>query len=190
MAFNHVKLPELEFELQSQTTEAGREYVTPTGKSYPSVTTVLSEYNKKAFFEWRERVGAEEANKIAAKINKSFGVKVVEFQQFGDFVDAVISIPKSLIDKYFNNELRLEEDLLLDEDDSQGGGQHFFCSCLGTTISPHSRHTLHNLGVHPTPQLGREVDKIFFPFLVCAHVYPANLTYTEHTDHGNLTNFD
>lgn len=75
MAFNHVKLPELEFELQSQTTEAGREYVTPTGKSYPSVTTVLSEYNKKAFFEWRERVGAEEANKIAAKAS-SRGTKL------------------------------------------------------------------------------------------------------------------
>lgn len=75
MAFNHVKLPELDFELQSQTTEAGREYVTPIGKSYPSVTTVLSEYNKKAFFEWRERVGAEEANKIAAKAS-SRGTKL------------------------------------------------------------------------------------------------------------------
>lgn len=75
MAFNHVRLPELDFELQSQTTESGREYVTPTGKSYPSVTTVLSEYNKKAFFEWRERVGAEEANKIAAKAS-SRGTKL------------------------------------------------------------------------------------------------------------------
>ncbi len=75
MAFNHVKLPELDFELQAQTTEAGREYATPIGKSFPSVTTVLSDYNKKALFEWRERVGAEEANKIAAKAS-SRGTKL------------------------------------------------------------------------------------------------------------------
>jgi ATP-dependent exoDNAse (exonuclease V) beta subunit len=75
LAFNHVKLPELDFELQSQTTEAGREYVTPIGKSYPSVTTVLSDYNKKALFEWRERVGADVANKIAAKAS-SRGTKL------------------------------------------------------------------------------------------------------------------
>ena len=75
MAFNHVKLPELDFELQAQTTEAGREYATPIGKSFPSVTTVLADYNKKALFEWRERVGAEEANKIAAKAS-SRGTKL------------------------------------------------------------------------------------------------------------------
>ncbi len=45
--FNHVKLSELDFELESETTEAGRTYKTPGGKSYPSITTVLSNYNKK-----------------------------------------------------------------------------------------------------------------------------------------------
>ena len=60
MNFNHIKLKELDFDLQATTTERGREYLTPRGHSYPSVTTVLSEYNKKALFEWRERVGAEE----------------------------------------------------------------------------------------------------------------------------------
>jgi genome maintenance exonuclease 1 len=49
--------------------------LTPRGHSYPSVTTVLSEYNKKALFEWRERVGAEEANRIAAKAS-SRGTKL------------------------------------------------------------------------------------------------------------------
>jgi hypothetical protein len=65
MNFKHVKLKELDFDLKAVTTEKGREYQTPSGSSYPSVTTVLSEYNKKAIFEWRERVGAETANKIA-----------------------------------------------------------------------------------------------------------------------------
>ena len=67
MIFNHVKLPELNFQLEAKTTNLGREYLTPNGHSYPSVTTVLSEYNKKVIFEWRERVGHEEANKIASK---------------------------------------------------------------------------------------------------------------------------
>jgi len=63
--FNHVKLSELDFELESQTTEAGRTYKTPGGKSYPSITTVLSNYNKKAIYEWRQRVGEQEANRIS-----------------------------------------------------------------------------------------------------------------------------
>lgn len=64
-SFNHVKLSELNFELESETTESGRVYKTPGGKSYPSVTTVLSNYNKQAIYEWRQRVGAEEANRIS-----------------------------------------------------------------------------------------------------------------------------
>ena len=64
-SFNHVKLSELNFELESETTEAGRIYKTPGGKSYPSITTVLSNYNKKAIYEWRQRVGTEEANRIS-----------------------------------------------------------------------------------------------------------------------------
>jgi ATP-dependent exoDNAse (exonuclease V) beta subunit len=65
MNFNHVKLAELNFDLESETTEKGRVYKTPTGNFYPSITTVLSDYNKKAIYEWRQRVGDEEANKIS-----------------------------------------------------------------------------------------------------------------------------
>jgi genome maintenance exonuclease 1 len=65
MTFNHVKLSELNFELESVTTETGRTYKTPSGKSYPSITTVLSPYNKSAIMEWRKRVGAEEANRVS-----------------------------------------------------------------------------------------------------------------------------
>ena len=75
MTFNFIKIPELDFDLKAVTTEKGREYQTPNGNSYPSVTTVLSEYNKKAIFEWRERVGADVANKIAAKAS-SRGTKL------------------------------------------------------------------------------------------------------------------
>lgn len=67
MNFNHVKLDALNFELESVTTESGRTYKTPGGNTYPSITTVLSSYNKKALFEWRQRVGEEEANRVSRK---------------------------------------------------------------------------------------------------------------------------
>ena len=41
-----------------------RLYVTPEGKKYPSITTVLSVRGKEAIYEWRRRVGEEEANRI------------------------------------------------------------------------------------------------------------------------------
>lgn len=65
--FEFVKLESLNFDLKSVTTENGRLYQTPSGEMYPSVTTVLSSYNKKAIFEWRQRVGEEEANRISRK---------------------------------------------------------------------------------------------------------------------------
>jgi ATP-dependent exoDNAse (exonuclease V) beta subunit len=65
--FNHVKLPPLDFDLKAETTDSGRLYATPTGERYKSITTVLGNYNKQAIMEWRERVGAEEANKISSK---------------------------------------------------------------------------------------------------------------------------
>jgi genome maintenance exonuclease 1 len=68
--FEFVKLPELNFDMKTVTTDSGRVYSTPSGKNYPSVTTILSSYGKKALFEWRERVGAEEANRIASKASR------------------------------------------------------------------------------------------------------------------------
>jgi genome maintenance exonuclease 1 len=75
MVFNHVKLPQLDFKLEQITTDSGRRYVTPDGNSYPSITTVLGSFNKKALFEWRQRVGEEEANRVAAKASRR-GTKV------------------------------------------------------------------------------------------------------------------
>lgn len=75
MSFNFIQLPELQFDLQSETTESGRKYLTPTGERYPSITTVLSSFGKKELFEWRKRVGEEEANRIARKAS-SRGTKL------------------------------------------------------------------------------------------------------------------
>lgn len=65
MHFHHVKLDREVPKLQQINENGTRYYVTPEGNKYPSVTTVLSAYNRKAIFEWRQRVGEEEANKIS-----------------------------------------------------------------------------------------------------------------------------
>ena len=63
--FSHVGI-DFEAPKLTQINEDGtRYYVTPEGNKYPSITTVLAEYNRKAIFEWRQRVGEEEANKIS-----------------------------------------------------------------------------------------------------------------------------
>ncbi len=68
--FEFVNLSELDFDMKAVTTDSGRVYLTPSGKKYPSVTTVLSSYGKKALFEWRQRVGEEEANRISSKASR------------------------------------------------------------------------------------------------------------------------
>jgi hypothetical protein len=53
-------------ELKRETNPDGsRTYLTPSGFSYPSVTTVTSLYNKDSILEWRKRVGDEEANRVS-----------------------------------------------------------------------------------------------------------------------------
>ena len=57
--FNHLNmnLPEL----TTKTVNRKRYYVTPQGNQYPSITTVLSNRNKKGLMEWRKRVGNDVA---------------------------------------------------------------------------------------------------------------------------------
>lgn len=63
--FNHVKIPQLDFEMEAVTLESGRTYKTPQGNVYKSVTTALSKYNKDVIQEWRKAVGEEEANRVS-----------------------------------------------------------------------------------------------------------------------------
>jgi genome maintenance exonuclease 1 len=65
--FEHVKLPQLQFDLNAETTDSGRVYTTPEGNKYKSITTVLSHYGKQAIYEWRQSVGEERANEISRK---------------------------------------------------------------------------------------------------------------------------
>lgn len=52
-------------ELATEQNDNLRLYVTPDGKKYPSVTTVLGWHTRKGIMEWRKRVGDEAANKIS-----------------------------------------------------------------------------------------------------------------------------
>jgi len=45
----------------------GRRYVTPEGKKYPSVTTILGHKTPPWILAWRKRIGEEEADKIARR---------------------------------------------------------------------------------------------------------------------------
>ncbi len=64
MTFQHVKhdFPSLIRE-ESETGE--RLYLTPDGKKYPSVTTVIADHNKEGIDRWKARVGHAKAKKIA-----------------------------------------------------------------------------------------------------------------------------
>lgn len=71
--FNHIKhdFPQL---LQ-ENLEGRRVYVAPNGERYPSVTTVLSDYNKEGLMEWRAKVGEVKANQISrTATNRGTGV--------------------------------------------------------------------------------------------------------------------
>jgi genome maintenance exonuclease 1 len=67
-----------------------RHYLTPDGNAYPSITTCLSILTKKAIKEWRQRVGAEVANKISTQAARR-GTKV-----------------HLMCEDYLNNELQID----------------------------------------------------------------------------------
>lgn len=53
-------------DLVTENINGKRIYITPTGKKFPSITTVLGARSKQGILEWRKRVGEEEANRKSA----------------------------------------------------------------------------------------------------------------------------
>jgi genome maintenance exonuclease 1 len=64
VGFLHVKheFPTL---LKETAEDGSRIYLTPDGKRYPSVTTVIAPHNKAAIDKWKDRVGHAKAKKIS-----------------------------------------------------------------------------------------------------------------------------
>jgi genome maintenance exonuclease 1 len=64
--FNHQNVDLGYSDLESITNPDGkRQYLTPSGKSYPSITTILSSKGNPAIEAWKKRVGEEEAERIS-----------------------------------------------------------------------------------------------------------------------------
>jgi len=69
--FTHLaSRPELSFGIRTENINGKRNYVTPSGELYPSITTVLGELSKVAIQKWRKRVGETEANKVSGKASR------------------------------------------------------------------------------------------------------------------------
>lgn len=68
MTFEHydLNLPEC----KRKNIDGMRMYLTETGEAYPSITTVLSRMSRDGIKAWRERVGAETANKISTQASR------------------------------------------------------------------------------------------------------------------------
>ena len=63
-SFIHTPSTKLLSEIHTETIKGKRFYVTPEGKKYPSITTVLSGRSKEGIVRWRESVGNDVANQI------------------------------------------------------------------------------------------------------------------------------
>jgi ATP-dependent exoDNAse (exonuclease V) beta subunit len=62
--FIHHDFPKLE---RDTSPDGTRVYKTPSGRAYPSVTTVTGLHTAKGIAQWRARVGNEEANRISGR---------------------------------------------------------------------------------------------------------------------------
>ena len=66
--FNHYDSSLLD--LKTENIDGKRHYITPDGNRYVSITTLLSNLSKAGIQKWRNRVGAEEANRISTKASR------------------------------------------------------------------------------------------------------------------------
>ena len=66
--FNHYE--SFLLDLKTENVDGKRHYVTPDGNKYISITTLLSNLSKAGIQKWRNRVGAEEANRISTKASR------------------------------------------------------------------------------------------------------------------------
>ena len=93
-SFNHVDLPNKLPDITTETIKGKRFYITPEGKKYPSITTVLSGRNSEGLVKWRESVGNDVANQIMRQA-ASRGTAV-----------------HNLVENYLNNEELSKQDVL------------------------------------------------------------------------------
>ena len=72
----------------------------------------------------------KEANELADDVNQIFNANVVKFIMFNDVLDTDINIPEDMIDRYYANELKLEQSYLDDArkqqiEDAERAGEEY-----------------------------------------------------------------
>lgn len=95
--FVHLDYLKEEVDLEAQSIEGTRFYRVPSGKLYPSITSVTSFYGRKKFIEWRKKVGNEEADRIT-RIATDRGTKfhdIVEKYLLNQNVDDFKPLPNT-----------------------------------------------------------------------------------------------
>lgn len=130
MNFVHDKTNHLGYDdLIATNTDFGRVYSDPEGKTYPSITTVLSILSEDSIREWRARVGEEEANKISTKASRR-GTAV-----------------HSIIEKYIDNEENYKNGFTPDVVSSFLSLQHILDNRIGRVYAQEAPLYSRHLGV-------------------------------------------
>ena len=93
--FKHLDYLKEEIDLEAEMIEGTRFYRVPSGKMYPSITSVTSFYGRQKFVEWRKKVGNEEADRIT-RLATTRGTKfhdLVEKYMLNENVDDYKPLP-------------------------------------------------------------------------------------------------
>tara|TARA_R100000406_G_scaffold94543_1_gene86597 strand:- start:106 stop:777 length:672 start_codon:yes stop_codon:yes gene_type:complete len=93
--FKHLDYLKEEVDLEAEMIEGTRFYRVPSGKMYPSITSVTSFYGRQKFVEWRKKVGNEEADRIT-RLATARGTKfhdLVEKYMLNENVDDYKPLP-------------------------------------------------------------------------------------------------
>ena len=93
--FKHLDYLKEEVDLKAETIEGTRFYKVPSGKMYPSITSVTSFYGRQKFVEWRKKVDNEEADRIT-RLATTRGTKfhdLVEKYMLNENVDDYKPLP-------------------------------------------------------------------------------------------------
>ena len=149
--------------LERVSVDGKRYYVTPSGEKYPSVTTVLSTLNANAIQEWRNKVGAEEAQKISTQASRrGTAVHLLAERYLRNEPDAMpaniatfLTI-KEYLDKWCDNVYANE--IMLYSDDLRTAGQ---CDMVGRI------HGIRTIGDFKTAKKAKKKEWITNYFYQC-----------------------
>ncbi len=129
MMFQHADFKLDYDDLTAKSVKNERRYETPDGKSYPSVTTVLSILSEDFIRKWRKRVGEDEANKVSHRASTR-GTAV-----------------HSIIEKYIDNDENFTEGFMPNIVDNFLAVQKVLDNGIGKVYSQEAALYSHHLGL-------------------------------------------